>query len=191
MIVVAGCKGLIGKAIHNHLGCHGIDIETDVIQYAKDTDISVFINATYPKTMASHIRLFFNTTEILCQKKRKISIINMASIYGVIASKPYLYEDTLMSMPSWYGFVKAGIIHHAKLMTTEYYKYGVRVNCISPCGVHDPVNPVNPNFLSKVSKISPSGKLIEAKDILPAIDFLLRDTTISGQNIIIDGGFTL
>ncbi len=62
------------------------------------------------------------------------SIINISSIYGVVANDPTLYEGTDMRQPPDYTFVKAGMINFTRYIANYYGKKGVRANCICPGG---------------------------------------------------------
>ncbi len=62
------------------------------------------------------------------------SIINIASIYGVVANEPGLYAGTAMVQPPTYNFVKAGMINFTRYLASYYGRSGIRSNCISPGG---------------------------------------------------------
>ena len=62
------------------------------------------------------------------------SIINIASIYGVVSNDPTLYEGTAMVQPPTYNFMKAGMINFTRYLASYYGKSGIRANCISPGG---------------------------------------------------------
>ncbi len=55
-------------------------------------------------------------------KQRKGSIINISSIYGVVANDPSLYEGTGMKQPPDYTFVKGGMINFTRYLATYYGK---------------------------------------------------------------------
>jgi NAD(P)-dependent dehydrogenase (short-subunit alcohol dehydrogenase family) len=48
------------------------------------------------------------------------SIINISSIYGVVANDPTLYEGTDMIQPPTYNFVKAGMINFTRYLANYY-----------------------------------------------------------------------
>ena len=65
----------------------------------------------------------------------------------------------------------------------------MRVNCVSPGGIID----AQPKaFLDAYCKKVPMRRMGTPADIAPAISFLISDESqyITGQNIIIDGGWT-
>jgi NAD(P)-dependent dehydrogenase (short-subunit alcohol dehydrogenase family) len=117
------------------------------------------------------------------------SIINIASIYGVVSNDPTLYEGTTMRQPSSYTFVKAGMINFTRYLAAYYGKQGVRANCISPGGFfnHQP-EPFVTNYCRRV----PIGRMLGHEDIQGAVVFLASDASayVTGVNLLVDGGWT-
>ena len=65
------------------------------------------------------------------------AIINLSSIYGVVAPDFSIYEGTEMTMPAAYSAIKGGIISLTRYIATYYGGYNVRSNSISPGGIFD------------------------------------------------------
>jgi NAD(P)-dependent dehydrogenase (short-subunit alcohol dehydrogenase family) len=117
------------------------------------------------------------------------SIINISSIYGVVANDPTLYEGTDMLQPPHYNFVKAGMINFTRHIANYYGKKGVRANCISPGGYF--ANQPDP-FLKQYCKRVPIGRMLNNEDIKGAVVFLASDASeyVTGANLMVDGGWT-
>jgi NAD(P)-dependent dehydrogenase (short-subunit alcohol dehydrogenase family) len=117
------------------------------------------------------------------------SIINIASIYGVVAPDFSLYEETSMTMPAAYASIKAGIIAMTRYLASYYGPYNVRANCISPGGVLDKQAPA---FVEKYCGKTFLGRMARPEDIVGAAIFLASDAAsyVTGQNLIVDGGWT-
>ncbi len=117
------------------------------------------------------------------------SIVNISSIYGVVANDPNLYVGTSMKQPPSYNFVKAGMINFTRYLACYYGKKGVRANCISPGGYF---NHQEEPFLSEYSKRVPIGRMLENEDVKGAAVFLASDASayITGANLMVDGGWT-
>lgn len=127
---------------------------------------------------------------IFFKKQGYGNIINMSSIYGVIAPRFEIYKNTSMTMPVEYAAIKSGIIHLTKYIS-KYYKGGnIRCNSISLGGIED--NQPE-SFLESYKTFSLNKGMLEPKDILGTIVFLLSNMSqyINGQNIIVDDGWTL
>lgn len=121
---------------------------------------------------------------------KKGAIINMASIYGVVAPDFSIYEGTEMTMPVAYSAIKGGIINLTRYLAAYYGPNNLRVNCISPGGVFN--NQAN-EFVKKYESKTPLGRMATPADIAPSVCFLLSDgaSYITGHNLIIDGGWTI
>jgi NAD(P)-dependent dehydrogenase (short-subunit alcohol dehydrogenase family) len=117
------------------------------------------------------------------------SIINFASIYGVVAPDFSIYEGTTMTMPVAYSAIKGGIIALSKYLATYYAKDNIRVNCVSPGGVFD--NQAD-NFVEKYLAKTPLGRMGTPKDMVGAVLYLASDASlyVTGFNLIVDGGWT-
>lgn len=194
-IFVAGGKGLIGRAIVNRLkdGCHNIVVaDPDLIEkkYMLDEfQFDGFVNCSYPKT--KHMSIFMYGTELFAEhmKEKGGSIVNLASIYGVVGPCDDIYKDTSLEMPDSYAAIKGGIISHSRCMATRFGKHNVRVNCVSPGGV---INGQPKTFVKKYCDRVPLGRMANPEDIAGVVAFLLSEDAryVTGQNIIVDGGLT-
>lgn len=118
------------------------------------------------------------------------NIVNIASIYGVIAPRFEIYNGTTMTMPVEYAVIKAGVIHLTKYLAKYLKGKNIRVNCISPGGIFD--NQPE-NFLARYRNYCLNKGMLNKSDINGTLVFLLSDMSkfINGQNIIVDDGFTL
>ena len=119
------------------------------------------------------------------------NIINIASIYGFSAPKFEIYEGTDMTMPVEYAAIKGAIINLTKYLASYLGKYNIRVNAISPGGTFD--NQPE-SFVKKYSdKVVLGKRMANTDDFTEVLIFLLSDASkyITGQNIMVDGGFTL
>ena len=119
------------------------------------------------------------------------NIISMASIYGFSAPKFEIYEGTDMTMPVEYAAIKGAIINLTKYLASYLGKYNIRANAVSPGGVF---NNQPEKFIKAYSKNVVLGRrMANQDDIVGALLFLLSDASkhITGQNIIVDGGWTI
>ncbi len=122
-------------------------------------------------------------------KQKKGSIVNMASIYGVIAPDFSVYNETNMTTPAAYAAIKGGLINLTRYMASYFGSKQIRVNAVSPGGIFDNQNSI---FVENYEKKVPMRRMGSPDDIAPAVIFLLSNDSkyITGQNIIIDGGLT-
>ncbi|TGN08000.1 oxidoreductase [Leptospira ilyithenensis] len=118
------------------------------------------------------------------------NIINIASVYGMIAPKFEIYKDTPMTMPVEYAAIKSAVIHLTAYMAKYLSDKNIRVNCVSPGGILDNQPEA---FLKKYRENCLSKGMLDPDDVTGSVVFLLSDQSkfINGQNIVIDDGFTL
>lgn len=117
------------------------------------------------------------------------SIVNMASIYGIVGPDFTVYEGTEMTMPAAYSAIKGAIINFSRYLAAYLGPKGVRVNTVSPGGIFDNQNLL---FVTNYNKKVPLRRMGYPNDIAPVVSFLLSEEAkyITGQNIIVDGGWT-
>lgn len=149
-----------------------------------------------PESWRANIDMQLNSYFICSQKVLKImatqnngSIVNIASIYGVVGNDFTLYEEYGGTSPAAYSAIKGGLINFTRYLASYYGKKGIRVNCVSPGGIFDCQHP---SFVSKYEAKVPMGRLGNPDDIAPAVSFLLSNEAkyITGHNLMVDGGWT-
>ena len=118
------------------------------------------------------------------------NIINISSIYGVVAPRFEIYEGTAMTTPVEYAAIKSGLIHLTKYMAKYLKGLSIKVNCICPGGILD--QQPTP-FLDKYKEKCINKGMLDNSDLTGALLFLLSDMSeyVNGQNIIVDDGFSL
>ena len=124
------------------------------------------------------------------QKQGYGNIVNISSIYGVIAPKFEIYNNTEMTMPVEYAAIKSGMLHLTKYMAKYLKGTNIRVNAISPGGILDG----QPNeFLRKYNQKCSTKGMLDGKDLNGTLIFLLSDMSsyVNGQNLVVDDGFIL
>jgi len=120
----------------------------------------------------------------LLVKSGNASVINIASVAGSV--------DVQSGPP--YGMTKAAIIQLGTHLAVEWAPT-VRVNTVSPWYIETPLTqPVlsQPDRLEKILARTPLGRVGQPKEVAGLVAFLAMDHAgyITGQNIMVDGGFT-
>jgi NAD(P)-dependent dehydrogenase (short-subunit alcohol dehydrogenase family) len=118
------------------------------------------------------------------------SIIHIGSIQSVAAPSFGNYEGTSMSTPPDYHFHKHGLIGLTRYLAALGGPSGVRVNAISPGGFETPDMPAA--FRDRYCRRVFLGRLARHDDIKGAVVFLASAASayVTGQNLIVDGGYT-
>ena len=112
------------------------------------------------------------------------SIINMASISGLIANHP--------QQQSAYNASKAAVIHLTRSMAAELAPHRVRANSVSP-GYVDTDETGEWAFLHPtIKRDTPMARLARPDEMRGVFLFLASDAAsyVTGSNVVIDGGFT-
>jgi NAD(P)-dependent dehydrogenase (short-subunit alcohol dehydrogenase family) len=118
------------------------------------------------------------------------NIINISSIYGIIAPRFEIYENTLMTTPIEYAAIKSGLIHLTKYMAKYFKGMNIRVNTLSPGGIFDSQHK---EFLEKYKEQCLTKGMLDKSDLKGTLVYLLSDMSkyVNGQNIVVDDGFTI
>lgn len=116
--------------------------------------------------------------------KKRGKIVNVSSIWGVVGG----------SMESVYSATKSALIGYTKALSKELGPSGINVNCVCPGVIDTEMNAC----LSKEDKIeliqkTPLSRLGKAEEVGELVYFLSSEKSdfITGESIVIDGGFIL
>lgn len=117
------------------------------------------------------------------------AIVNVSSIYGIVAPDFSLYEGTSMTNPAVYGVSKGGLQQATKWLSSVLAPK-VRVNTVTPGGAERGQNPV---FKERYESRTPLNRMANEEDVAEAISYLLSDKSgfITGHNLVVDGGWTV
>jgi NAD(P)-dependent dehydrogenase (short-subunit alcohol dehydrogenase family) len=123
-------------------------------------------------------------------------IVNVCSEFAVIApdqrlyARPGLPAEEQPVKPVTYSVVKAGLLGLTRYLSTYWAQAGVRVNALSPGGVH---NGQPEDFVTRYSSLVPMGRMAEPTDFRGAVLFLCSDASafLNGHNLVVDGGRTV
>lgn len=131
-------------------------------------------------------KLFFNK----CSGKGVI--INIGSMYGLVSPDYRIYKQNNLGSPASYAAAKAGVIQLTKYLASYWSKYGMRVNSISPGPFPKKDVIKNKKFYNSLKSKTMLGRIGEPEDLKGIVALLSSDASsyITGQNFIIDGGWT-
>lgn len=121
------------------------------------------------------------------------SIVNIASMYGMVSPDPSIYGDTGMNNPPFYGASKAAIIQLTKYFAGHIIDKGIRTNAVSP-GPFPPesIKAEMPEFHANLCTKTPMKRIGRPDEVAATVHFLLSEDSsyINGANIPVDGGWT-
>ena len=147
----------------------------------------------FSENISAHVGGYFLTSQrfgAFFKNHNGGNIINIGSIYGTLAPRFELYKNTEMTTPVEYVAIKASVIQLTKYFAQYFKKDNIRVNCLSPGGIQD--NQPK-SFISAYNSFCSEKGMLDPRDVANTLIFLLSDSSkfITGQNLIIDDGFTL
>jgi NAD(P)-dependent dehydrogenase (short-subunit alcohol dehydrogenase family) len=148
---------------------------------------------SWRKNVDMHLNGYFLCCQVVLEHMKQQqfgSLVNMSSIYGMVAPDFSIYEGTTMTMPAAYSAIKGGINNLSRYLASYYGHCNVRVNIISPGGIFDNQPDA---FVDKYNKKVPLKRMGQPHDIIGPIHFLLSDDSsyITGHNLVVDGGLTI
>jgi NAD(P)-dependent dehydrogenase (short-subunit alcohol dehydrogenase family) len=141
--------------------------------------LEVNLTAPFVLTQASRDYLVASTHGV---------VINIGSIYGVVAPDLSLYAGTTLGNPAAYAASKAGLLQLTRWLTTVMAP-DVRVNAITIGGVWRQQAPA---FRDRYVAKTPLGRMAVEEDLKGAVAYLASDLSsyVTGQNLMVDGGWT-
>lgn len=127
------------------------------------------------------------------------SIVNISTMYALIAPRPQLYYGTEFVNPPAYSASKAALLSFTRYVASFWGQHGIRANAILPgpfsntedIGGANAVRQDSP-FFERVRSSTCVGRVGKPQELAGALLFLASDASsfMTGQTIVIDGGWT-
>jgi NAD(P)-dependent dehydrogenase (short-subunit alcohol dehydrogenase family) len=133
-----------------------------------------------------HVRgsfLFCRALGPQMQQRKSGSIINIASILGMIAARNI----------APYGAAKASLAQLARVLAVEMAPFSVRVNAIAPGYIDTPLTRQHaPEVRKHITDHTPLGRFGEASELIGPVIFLASGASsfVTGTTLVVDGGWT-
>ena len=121
------------------------------------------------------------------------SVVNVASMYGMVSPDPSIYGTSGANSPPCYGAAKAGVIQLSRYAACHFAQDRIRVNCISPGAF--PASQYlsrDPGFHERLKAKTPMHRTGEPDELQGPLLFLASDASsyVTGINLVVDGGWT-
>jgi NAD(P)-dependent dehydrogenase (short-subunit alcohol dehydrogenase family) len=179
--------------------CKSVDVLINNAAFVGTSNLSGWTSAfeqqsvdTWRSAFEVNLTAVFELTQICADMLKRSthgSVINVASIYGLLGPDMSLYDGTTMGNPAAYAASKGGMIQLTRWLSTTLSP-DVRVNSISPGGVERGQDEV---FQQKYVARTPLGRMAGEEDFKGITAYLASDLSayVTGQNIIVDGGWSV
>ncbi len=146
-------------------------------------------------TFATFLRgTFLCAKHVLPQMKKQKhgSIINIASISGMVGRNRWVYQGSpgMVGNTTDYSAAKAGVFGFTMDLAAQVGRSGIRVNAISPGGFE---RGQPKEFIKRYNMLTMLGRMgADGLDMKGAVVFLASDASsyVTGHNLAVDGGFS-
>jgi NAD(P)-dependent dehydrogenase (short-subunit alcohol dehydrogenase family) len=127
------------------------------------------------------------------REQGEASVINMASMYGMVSPDLRAYDSAGSANPPFYGAAKAALLQWTRYLACELGPQGIRVNSISPGAfASEGFQNANPQCARKLIEKVPLGRFGKPSELRGPIVFLASAASsyVNGANLVVDGGWT-
>jgi NAD(P)-dependent dehydrogenase (short-subunit alcohol dehydrogenase family) len=172
---------------------------------SKSSDLDAFFASTedyslseWRKIMSVNVDGMFLVAQAVGKQMHKQqtggSIIQTASIYGIVSSDKRIYEGSFylgrqISNPAVYSTSKAAVVGLTRYLAANWGDQGIRVNALVPAGVE---SGQNDTFKARYSARVPLGRMARASEMVGALVYLASDASsyVTGHCLVVDGGLS-
>ena len=157
----------------------GMNIRKKIVDF-EDQDFDTIVNTN----LFSMYELTRKCYPLL--KKSKGNVVSIASVTGMTHVKSGVI----------YGMTKAAMIQFTRNIAVEWAPDGIRLNAVSPWYILTPLTAgvlSNQAFYDEVVSRTPMHRVGQPEEVAAAVAFFAmeRASFITGQNLAVDGGFTI
>jgi len=194
--------------------CCDVDIEEAFLKL-EDRPVDIVINNAYSgslgyqeASLSNHYVQSFRSSVVACQsvfnaalnclrnavqQHGEASVINIASMYGMVSPDLRVYDSPEVANPPHYGAAKAGVIQLTRYLAVQYGAENIRVNSLSPGPFPNPSSEINnTRFIGRLASKVPLGRVGNPDELAGPLVFLASPMSsfVNGSNLVVDGGWT-
>mmetsp|Transcript_25119 Transcript_25119/g.51309 ORF Transcript_25119/g.51309 Transcript_25119/m.51309 type:complete len:302 (-) Transcript_25119:147-1052(-) len=182
--LVTTVKARFGRRLDGLVNNVGMNIRKDIADQTEDE---------YKQMMTTNIDSAYflckelkECLEIAASRRGTASVVNVASAAGVGST----------GTGAVYGMSKAAMIQMSKILSCEWAKLNIRVNCVCPWMTMTPMLEEavkdDPSQLDKVKEWTPMHRLPTVEEVAGPVTYLLMPSSryVTGQVLSVDGGLS-
>ncbi len=121
------------------------------------------------------------------------SVVNVSSMYGVVAPDLSIYAAEAHRNPPFYGTAKAAMLQLTRYAAAELGPEGIRVNALvlGPFP-GEPGSPEAEELLGRIAGLTLLGRVGQPEEVMSALLFLASPASsfVTGSTVEVDGGWT-
>ena len=178
----SACADLI-KQVTEQLG--DIDVLVNCAGVTRDGPVARMSEEQYDTVLNVNLKGAFNAIRHvtpLMMKRRQGSIINITSVVGITGNRGQAN----------YAASKAGLIGMTKSVAKELGSRGITCNAVAPGFIETAMTGDMPEKAREaILSATALGRAGAPEDIARAVAFLVENTYITGQVLVVDGGMTM
>lgn len=182
------CRALIATTIE-HYGRVDVLVNnagtSDAINPGADADVELFRSVVDVNLNACFLLAGLAGKDMLTRERG--SIINVASVHGLVCSAPNLQPA--------YAASKAGLVNLSRDLAVQWARNGVRVNALCPGYFETELTQVmfdDENMTGWINRNTPMRRGGQPEELDGAALFLASDASsyVTGTTVVVDGGWT-
>lgn len=181
--------------------CPRLDILVNNAISMNPKPVSVVSEADFSETYRTGVVAPFEIARAALPALRKAaaesgdaSIVNIASMYGLVAPDSRVYSHPEQASPVHYGPAKAALLQMTRHLAAELGRDAIRVNSLVPGPFpRDSVATGDPGFAARLASRTMLGRTGGADEIRGPLLFLASRASsyVTGSALVVDGGWTV
>jgi NAD(P)-dependent dehydrogenase (short-subunit alcohol dehydrogenase family) len=169
----------VADAAIRHFGTIDVLVNNAGIFYVKP--FTEFTTEDFNALVSVNLFGFIYIAQLAVKQMLKQRSGNVVNITASLADQPIAGVNASVSM-----ITKGGLNTVTRHLSIEYAKEGIRFNAVAPGTVDTPLHKNDPK--DHLRTLQPMGKIVEIKDVVDAVLYLVGADQVTGEIVHVDGG---
>jgi NAD(P)-dependent dehydrogenase (short-subunit alcohol dehydrogenase family) len=169
----------VAEAAIKHFGTIDVLVNNAGIFYVKP--FTEFTTEDFSALVSVNLFGFIYIAQLAVKQMLKQRSGNVVNITASLADQPIAGVNASVSM-----ITKGGLNTVTRHLAIEYAKEGIRFNAVAPGTVDTALHQEDPK--DQLRTLQPMGKIVEIKDVVDAVLYLVGAEQVTGEILHVDGG---
>jgi len=169
----------VADAAIKHFGTIDVLVNNAGIFYVKP--FTEFTTEDFSALVSVNLFGFIYIAQLAVKQMLKQRSGNVVNITASLADQPIAGVNASVSM-----ITKGGLNTVTRHLAIEYAKEGIRFNAVAPGTVDTPLHKNDPK--DHLRTLQPMGKIVEIKDVVDVVLYLVGADQVTGEIVHVDGG---